>query len=93
MQGEVKSTEWEGWLYCSNPANINGWVPLSYLSEDEEKEGYFVMLRDYDATELTVEEGRIVSIAETAASWAWVTCEDGGTGWVPLENLQYLDPE
>jgi len=54
-----------------------------------EKEGdQCVLLRDYTATELNVEEGKTVTVEFTEAEWGWVTNDSGQTGWVPLECLE-----
>ncbi len=46
-----------------------------------------VMKRDYDATELSVEVGEVLTVEFEESHWAWATKESGESGWVPLENL------
>ncbi|MHA2041251.1 MAG: SH3 domain-containing protein [Candidatus Thorarchaeota archaeon] len=31
LEGTEKETKWEGWLWCRNKADVDGWVPKSYL--------------------------------------------------------------
>jgi uncharacterized protein YgiM (DUF1202 family) len=45
------------------------------------------MLRDYDATELTVEPGEEVTILGRESGWGWCVNQQGQKGWVPLDNL------
>jgi hypothetical protein len=54
-----------------------------------EKEGdHCVLLREYTATELNVEEGETVAVELTESEWGWATREGGESGWVPMECLE-----
>jgi hypothetical protein len=44
-------------------------------------------LRDYDATELTVRAGEMVTATTHEAGWRWCTNARGDSGWVPDEHL------
>jgi len=46
-----------------------------------------VMKRDYNATELSVEVGEVVTVEFEQSGWVWAAKEGGESGWVPLDNL------
>ena len=80
-----KESEGDGWLWCTRPDGESRWVPAGYL---ERRDEVYVMLRDYEATELAVNEGETVAASGPAESgWFWCTAADGRSGWVPAENL------
>jgi hypothetical protein len=85
--GHDKENPWKDWLWCRSDTEIYGWVPKSYLKESQDKTGYFKVLQDYNATELTVQTGEQLTISFEENGWAWVRNESGDEGWVPLENL------
>lgn len=90
VDGQERKTEWEGWLWCRTSSGVQGWVPKPYLEPTSES-GQFQFLRDYNARELTIDEGQEVIVMEEASEWAWVRTTLGEEGWIPLENLQDLD--
>jgi hypothetical protein len=89
VEGQEKETEWEGWLFCRHESGIHGWVPKSYL-ESVWESGRFQFLRDYNARELTVDQGQEVIVLDEESSWAWARTLLGEEGWIPIENLQDL---
>jgi hypothetical protein len=58
VTGERKS-EWSGWVWCTNQAGKSRWVPEKYV---ERRGDACVMLRDYEATELSVSIGETLVI-------------------------------
>ncbi|MEE8631857.1 MAG: SH3 domain-containing protein, partial [Candidatus Bathyarchaeia archaeon] len=64
-------------------------VPKVYLESTSEL-GHFQFLQDYNARELTVDEGQEVIVLNEESGWAWVRTPLGDEGWIPLENLQDL---
>jgi len=84
----VKESEWKEWLWCINQFGKGGWVPEKYIERLNDKK--CKALRDYDATELTVEIGEEIIISNEVSGWAWVTNKKGKSGWVPLENIQII---
>ncbi|MFW9962090.1 MAG: SH3 domain-containing protein [Candidatus Sifarchaeia archaeon] len=86
---QEQDNEWEGWLWCRNSTGAHGWVPKSYL-ESTEKSGQFQFLKDYNARELTIEEGKEVIVLDEERGWAWVRTPLGDEGWIPLEKLENL---
>jgi uncharacterized protein YgiM (DUF1202 family) len=89
VEGQERETEWKGWLWCRNSSGVHGWVPKTYL-ESSSKTGNFQFLKDYNARELTVNEGQEVIVLDEESGWAWVRTPLGDEGWIPLENLQDL---
>ncbi len=89
VEGQVRETEWEGWLWCRNSSGVHGWVPKTYL-ESMSESGQFQFLNDYTARELTVSKGQEVIALNEESGWVWVRTTLGEEGWIPLENLQDL---
>ena len=58
-----KDCEWDGWLWCSNEKGLQGWVPESYVDRDGDAGR---MLRDYDATELSVAINSSMSLSASS---------------------------
>lgn len=80
-----RSSEWPGWLWCTDEHSTSGWIPEVFL-RPEGTTG--VLLVEYDATELTVDAGAKVEILGIESGWARCRKIDGRTGWLPLENLE-----
>lgn len=82
-----KKSEWIGWLWCKDRNGRAGWVPESYI---EKRGNIGKLLFEYDATELTVEEGEELHIIDEECEW--VRCRDrkGDLGWLPKENVSIL---
>ncbi|MFW9981258.1 MAG: SH3 domain-containing protein [Candidatus Thorarchaeota archaeon] len=89
IEGQERETEWEGWLWCRNSSGLQGWVPKKYL-EATSQSGQFQFLQDYNARELTIDEGQEVIVINEESGWAWVRTTLGEEGWIPLKNLQDL---
>lgn len=82
--GERKS-EWDGWVWCTNREGKSRWVPEAYV---ERKGNTCVMLRDYEATELSVRVGEVLTITgKEESGWVWCTNQAGQSGWVPGDNV------
>jgi hypothetical protein len=82
--GEEES-EWPGWVWCTNQAGKSRWVPEAYVERTGDS---CVMLRDYAATELSVNVGEVLTIiGEEESQWVWCKSQAGRSGWVPVENL------
>ena len=69
-----------GWRWCTGPDGRAGWVPAPLLQLAGAEA---VMLQDYTARELTVQEGAEVLVEHAINGWAWVTAVDGRSGWIP----------
>jgi hypothetical protein len=60
-------------------------VPERWVEFDGD---FCILQRDYEAVELSVDVGEILTVEFTESGWAWATRESGQSGWVPLENLR-----
>lgn len=99
-----KDTEWPGWVWCRSVDGREGWVPEKYLRKignelettsarpaaGGSSSGAYIAARDYDATELTVNEGDLVALLYQESGWGWCRNENGRAGWVPLECLEEI---
>ncbi len=54
---ERRPTQWTGWLWVEKENGCVGWVPEAWMKIDGTSA---IMTRDYDATELTVNEGELL---------------------------------
>ena len=87
LEFERRESEWEDWIWCTDPSGNSAWVPENWV----ELEGEFCILqRDYTSTELSVDEGEIITAELDESGWVWATRETGERGWVPLEHLTAL---
>lgn len=82
---ERKETEFAGWIWCTNDSGKRAWVPEHWVDIEGDS---CVMKRDYNAIELSVEAGEVLTVEFEESGWAWATKEGGESGWVPLENLE-----
>ncbi|MBN1211801.1 MAG: SH3 domain-containing protein [candidate division Zixibacteria bacterium] len=85
---ENRESEWAGWTRCINKNGKDGWIPDSCL---ETRGNKATALRDYDATELTVDHGEELIVVNKEAGWFWCENQDGQTGWVPGECLEMIE--
>lgn len=79
-----RDTEWPGWIWCTNAGGKSRWVPESYLHRTGDKG---LAVRDYEATELSVQVGEQVTGGQEVSGWVWCTNRAGASGWVPKDNL------
>jgi hypothetical protein len=89
VEGQERETEWEGWLWCRNSSGVHACVPKAYLKPASES-GHYQFVQDYNARELTIDEGQEVIVLNEESGWAWVRTPLGDEGWIPLVNLQDL---
>ena len=80
-----RESEWPGWLWCTAADGTQGWVPASWLKRTG---ATGILLRDYDATELTAPKGETVAVLSAEAGWYWCRTDDGRVGWLPAEHLK-----
>jgi len=81
---ERRPSEWPGWVWGTDPAGQASWVPECWLRiEGDTAE----LLRDYDATELSVQPGDVVTGDLVESGWLWACTSTGQQGWVPLAYL------
>lgn len=76
--------ERDEWVWCVAASTKEGWMPAEFL-EITANRG--IVLRDYNAIELTVAIGEDVFIFDEAAGWYWVQNKHDKRGWVPVECI------
>jgi uncharacterized protein YgiM (DUF1202 family) len=85
-----KKTDIAGWVWCTNRAGKSGWVPQAYI----ENEGNTHKMRcDYDAIELTIHVGEILTAHKAESGFYWVTDQKGLQGWVPISHVESFNDE
>ena len=77
--------EWKGWIWCEREHENKAWVPKQYLKIEA---GSGVFLNDYNARELSVTVGEVISVFEVINGFGMSEKQNGKRGWVPLKNLQ-----
>lgn len=77
--------EYPGWVWATAADGRSGWVPESWLRVDGD---CGVLLREYNATELALEPGDMVSSDQVESGWLWATTTDSRSGWAPLDCLE-----
>ncbi|MFX1411246.1 MAG: SH3 domain-containing protein [Promethearchaeota archaeon] len=87
LKFEKKESEWNGWVWCKNESGDGRWIPENYLKIYKES---CRVLRNYEATELTVKVGEKLEIKKIESDWIWAINEEGKRGWVPLKCIQIL---
>jgi uncharacterized protein YgiM (DUF1202 family) len=81
-----KTDNWQGhtWVWCTDVRGKSGWVPQPYLIQ---RDRTWIVHRDYNAVELSVQAGETVQVAEAQSGWLWCTNAAGQAGWVPAANI------
>jgi uncharacterized protein YgiM (DUF1202 family) len=80
-----KKTDIAGWIWCTNHAGKSGWVPEAYV----EHQGKLGLLRcDYNAIELTIRVGELLTVHKMECGFYWVTDRSGRQGWVPVAHVE-----
>jgi len=87
---EDRESEWPGWVWGIHRSGVAGWIPKRILKQ-EGPIGY--VTEDYDATELTVRVGTELTFSRVESGWLWCTTPEGKQGWVPLENVEIIEPD
>ncbi len=80
--------EWKNWIWCEGSNNNKAWTPRQYV-DIQGKKGF--LKEHFDAKELSVEVGDILSVHKAINSFGFCTNSKGITGWVPLKNLKQLN--
>ncbi len=79
-----RESEWSGWIWCTSRQGRSGWVPEKYVRRNGSSG---TVLRDYDATELSVTKGDALTIIDEESGWLLCRTADGRLGWVPKQNV------
>jgi len=80
----ANDTTWPRFVWCTTRHGKGGWAPETYV---ERHGATGIALRDYDATELSVDAGEELTICGEEGGWLWCADQRGQRGWVPAENV------
>ena len=83
---EERECEWPGWLWATDSSGRAGWIPAAYLSVSDDAGE---LLRDYDATELSVRTSEELVVEKEESGWLWCTNRAGQHGWVPANHVEW----
>ena len=83
-----RTTDIEGWVWCTAPDGRSGWAPRGWF---DEADGVWAVCRDYDAIELTVVPGEVLEVVLEESGYYWARKDTGDTGWVPADHVSVID--
>ena len=90
----IKETdpEWVNWVWCIADNGMTGWVPIQILNVYEtlpNERQIAIVLEDYSAYELPVNQDEIVIGSRCLNGWLWCRKENSTKkGWVPIRCLR-----
>ncbi|HPG41557.1 MAG TPA: SH3 domain-containing protein [bacterium] len=76
--------DWQDWLWCTGKHNNSAWTPKQYITTTGDISR---MNRDYNAMELSLQPGEILTVTEILNGFALAEKENGLKGWAPLKNI------
>lgn len=79
--------DWEDWFWCEGENQQKAWVPRQFIQINEDV-GVFV--QNYNAMELTLLAGEILTVYEEVNGFGMAEKDNGQKGWAPLKNLEAL---
>jgi hypothetical protein len=82
-----ESTAYPGWIFCKKIDNSNeGWVPKQIIKYES---NYGIVLENYSAKEMNVEEGLVLEGIKELNGWLWSKNKlTNEIGWVPLDKIK-----
>lgn len=80
-----ESEEWPGWRWCIARDGREGWVPEDVLDVED---ALGVALGEYDAAELEVWEGELLTVVQQLAGWLLHETPEGRRGWLPGDCVE-----
>jgi hypothetical protein len=91
IQGQVirlgaPDPEWSGWIWVTADDGRGSHVPEDICQSAGE--GVAVILRDFQARDLSVQSGDEVASLSEINGWHWCRREDGTEGWLPAYLLR-----
>ena len=81
-----RDAEFPEFLWATDEQGREGWVHQSKFLLTSEKKA--VTTAHYDATELSVRSGELVSAEEALGDWSCCSNSEGQTGWLPNHLLE-----
>jgi uncharacterized protein YgiM (DUF1202 family) len=81
----ARDDDYPAWVRITTPSGNSGWMPERDL---DRRDTTGTALRDYDATELTVSPGDLLTVVEEEGGWLLTTTPTGERGWVPTSHTE-----
>lgn len=78
------------WVWCTDQRGKSGWVPQHILRRRMDT-SMGIALERYIATELSANEGEELLAEQELNGWLWCVKCMGQAGWIPLENIAWLE--
>lgn len=82
--------QYHGWVKVTTEDGNLGWAPMAYI-QLQQLDNTGIALSAYDATELNVSVGQVLTRVAELNGWYWCVDENGSYGWVPGENCAPMD--
>jgi len=76
--------EWKGWFFCEDIQGKNGWISKTYFKKEND---IGIIIKDYNAIELTVKKDDEVLVIFEDSGWAWCKDSNNNEGWLPTNVL------
>lgn len=84
----TRETDFMGWTWCCGPDGRKGWVPNAWIVKKPET---WRMRFDFNAMELNVQKGEVVTLEFSESGFVFARKSDGVSGWVPDAVLQLVE--
>lgn len=79
---------WKDWFWCTGENGLQAWAPKQYLKIDGT---IGVLLKDYDACELNLQAGEILTGDQILNGFVLAKNHSGERGWAPLNHLEPVE--
>lgn len=79
LDGSV-TTDFMGWTWCIGGDGRAGWVPDSWCERESDK---WRLTRDFNALELTVQQGDRLKLIYSESGFVMAETGSGERGWIP----------
>jgi uncharacterized protein YgiM (DUF1202 family) len=83
-----RDDEWPGWVWCTSSSGKASWVHESFL---EIKGDHAIFIENYNAKELDVSAGELLTVLRETGGWLWCKSASGARGWIPAENAKVIE--
>ena len=76
-----KDKQWPGWIWVSNDAGRGTYVPEDCVKKEKGQPA--TMSQAFNARDLSVEKGAVVTGLREVGGWLWCRDASGAEGWLP----------
>ena len=78
-----RSTDIEGWVWCTAEDGRSGWAPRKWITQAN---GKWSTCRDYNSIELTIVRGEVLEAIFEESGFYWAEKANGEAGWIPCDS-------